>query len=179
MIQMCSLPFQLEDAIKILETIKNAGNLFYSSKEYIEACRKYKKTVRYFNYLKDKLEANNRKAMNAQQLRDRLQPLFHINTIACLNIAAVELKLKNAENAKNACDEVLLSDPNNAKALYRRGQAHIGLKNYDDALVDLELAYRSLPNDKNVQNEYQRAKEIWRNYQNQQKNVYKNLFQRI
>lgn len=96
-----------------------------------------------------------------------------------MNIAAVELKLKNAENAKNACDEVLVSDPNNAKALYRRGQAHIDLKNYDDALVDLELAYRSLPNDKNIQNEYQRAKEIWRNYQNQQKNVYKNLFQRI
>lgn len=169
----------MEEAVQVLESIKNAGNLFFSSKEYIEARRKYKKSVRYFNYLKDKLEANYRGGLKAQELREKLQPIFQINNVACLNIAAVELKLSNAENAKNACDEVLLNEPTNAKALYRRGQAHIGLKNYDDALIDLELAYRTMPNDKNIQNELQKAKEVWRNYQNQQMNVYKNLFERI
>lgn len=135
--------------------------------------------MRYFNYLKDKLEAVHRNELKIYEIREKLQSLYQINGIVCLNIAAVELKLNNAENAKNACDEVLLTESANPKALYRRGQAHIVLKNYDDALVDLEQAYRSLPNDKNIQNEYQRAKEIWRNYQNQQKNVYKNLFDRI
>lgn len=159
--------------------MKNAGNLFFGNKEYVEANRKYKKTVRYFNFLKDKLEAIHRKGLTVQELREKLQAIYHINSIVCLNIAAVELKLNNAENAKNSCDEVLLSDPSNAKALYRRGQAHVVLKNYDDALVDLEQAHRALPLDRNIQNEYQRAKEIWRNYQNQQKNVYKNLLERI
>ncbi|XP_055307468.1 peptidyl-prolyl cis-trans isomerase D [Sitodiplosis mosellana] len=171
--------FTIEQAVAILESIKTAGNLFFGNKEYVDANRKYKKTLRYFNYLKDKLEAIHRKGLTVQQLREKLQALHQINSVVCLNIAAVELKLNNAENAKNSCDEVLLNDPNNAKALYRRGQAHVVLKNYDDALVDLEQAYRSLPLDKNIQNEYQRAKEIWRNYQNQQKNVYKNLFERI
>lgn len=169
----------MEEAMEILESIKAAGNFFFTRKEYVQACRKYKKTVRYFNYLKDKLETAQRKVLKIQELREKLQPLYQINTVVCLNIAAVELKLNNAENAKNACDEVLLTEPTNPKALYRRGQAHQQLKNYDDALVDLEQAYRSLPNDKNIQNEYQRAKEIWRNYQNQQKTVYKNLFERI
>lgn len=171
--------FQIEEAIEILESIKNAGNTFYANKEYVEACRKYKKTVRYFNYLKDKLEAKYRKDLTVEELRHKLQQVIQINVVVCLNLAAGELKLCNASEAKNACDEVLLNDPTNAKALYRRGQAHIELKNYDDALIDLEQAYRSLPSDKNIQNEYQRAKEIWRNYQNQQKNAYKNLFERI
>lgn len=156
-----------------------AGNSFFKEKKYVESCRKYKKTVRYYNFLKDKLETKYRKGLTIQELREKLQNLHQINSVGCLNLSAVELKLNNVENAKNACDEVLLVDPNNAKALYRRGQAHIGLKNYDDALIDLEQAYRSLPKDKNIQNEYQRAKEIWRNYQNQQRNVYKNLFERI
>lgn len=144
--------------------------------EYIEARRKYRKGVRYFNFLKDKLEEIHRNGLTVHQLREKLQAIYHIHLNVCLNIAAVELKLNNAENAKSFCDEVLLNDPCNAKALYRRGQAHVVLKNYDDALVDLEQAYRSLPLDKNIQHEYQRAKEIWRNYQNQQKNIYKNLF---
>lgn len=170
---------QLEQAIEMLESIKNAGNLFFSMKEYVDARRKYKKAVRYFNFFKDQLEAKYRTDEQIQDVKEKLQPLNQLNVVVCLNIAAVELKLSNAESAKNACDEVLLNDPANAKALYRRGQAHISLKNYDDALIDLELAYRSLPNDKNIQSELHKAKEIWRNYQNQQMDVYKNLFERI
>ena len=168
--------FTIEEAVEILESIKRAGNLFFGTKDYVEANRKYKKTLRYYNYLKDKLEAVHRIGLTVHQLREKLQPLHQISAAVCLNIAAVELKLNNAENARNSCDEVLLNDPNNAKALYRRGQAHVVLKNYDDALIDLEQAHRSLPLDKNIQNEFQKAKEIWRNYQNQQKDVYKNLF---
>lgn len=171
--------FQIEQAIELLESMKAAGNLFFSMKEYVDARRKYKKSVRYFNFFKDQLEAKYRTDSNVHEVKEKLQPLNQANIVVCLNIAAVELKLCNAENAKNACDEVLLNDPTNAKALYRRGQAHISLKNYDNALIDLELAYRSLPNDKNIQNELHKAKEIWRNYQNQQMDVYKNLFERI
>lgn len=144
----------------------------------MEACRKYKKTVRYFNFLKDKLESD-RNGINILQLREKLLPIFQINTTVSLNIAACELKHHNFINTKNACDEVLLNDPKNAKALYRRGQAQIGLKNYDDAIKDLELANRLLPNDKNIQKEYQRAVNIWRTYNDQQKIIYQNMFERI
>lgn len=165
--------------MQILESMKTAGNVFYKRAEFVEACRKYKKTVRYFNFLKDKLEKTNRNGLNILQLRESLQPIYQINTTASLNIAACELKLSKFVNTRNACDEVLLSEPKNAKALYRRGQAQIELKNYDDAIKDLELANRLLPNDKNVQKEFERAKAVWRNYNNEQKIVYKDLFERI
>lgn len=163
----------------MLEPIKEAGNLFFKNREYVEANRKYKKGLRYFNHLKDKFEESHRKELKPYELRKKLDPIYEVNYNVYLNIGAVELKLNNPETAREACDEVLLNDPQNAKALYRRGQAHIALKNYDDGLVDLEQAHRYMPSDKLIQNGYQRAKEIWRNYQNQQKSVYKNLFQRL
>lgn len=146
--------------------------MYFVEKNYVDACRKYKKAIRYLNYLTDKLE----QIYGRAQVKEELQKLSATSTSIYLNIAATELKLNAFANARNACNEVLLKDPNNTKALYRRGQAQIGLKNYDDAIVDFELAYRLLPNDKNVCQEYQKAKEIWRNYQNEQKIVYKNLF---
>lgn len=171
--------FQIDEAVQVLELIKEAGNIFFKNNEHVKANRKYKKEVRYFNFFKEKLEVAHRTGLKPHELRKKLNPIYDINYSVCLNIGAVELKLNNPEVARNACDEVLQNDPQNAKALYRRGQAHIALKNYDDALVDLEQANRFMPNDKLIQNGYQRAKEIWRNYQNQQKDVYKNLFERF
>lgn len=162
-----------------MESIKNAGNSFFTAGEYVQACRKYKKAVRYFNYLKDKLEIIHRCGLSPTQLREKLQTLFHINSVVYLNIAACELKMNNAANAKDACDAVLLYDATNAKALYRRGQAHVQLKNYDDALVDLQQAHRSMPNNENIQKEYKRAKEAWSVYQSEQKNKFKNLFDKF
>lgn len=94
-------------------------------------------------------------------------------------MAAVELKLTNFSNAKYSCNEVLRGEPRNAKALYRRGQAEIGLKNYDEAVRDLKTAHQLLPNNKSVLAEFQRAKEHWKDYHKMQKRVYQNLFQRF
>lgn len=162
---------QFEEAIDTLESIKNAGNFYFTIHKYVEACRKYKKAVRYLNVFTDKFNQILRNSSeNAKEEWRKIYISIH------LNIAATELKLNGFLNAKNACNDVLSKDPNNTKALYRRGQAQIGLKNYDDAIVDFELVNRLMPNDKNVCQEYQKAKEIWRNYQNEQKIVYKNLF---
>lgn len=165
---------QVDGIIDILESIKIAGNLYFTKKCFVEACRKYKKSVRYLNFFTDKLEQSYQ--LNKMQEKEDLQKLLPIKTSIYLNIAATELKLHSFADARNACNEVLLKEPNNPKALYRRGQAEIALKNYDDAVLDFELANRLLPNDKYVCQEYQKAKEIWRNYQNEQKIVFQNLF---
>lgn len=164
---------QFGEAIDILESIKNAGNFYFTIHKYVEACRKYKKAVRYFNLFTDNFNQILRKSSDDIHAKEEWRKIcISIH----LNIAATELKLNGFLNAQNACNDVLSKDPNNTKALYRRGQAQIGLKNYDDAIVDFELVNRLMPNDKNVCQEYQKAKEIWRNYQNEQKIVYKNLF---
>lgn len=169
---------QINEAEKILNRIRAAGNYFYDRNMNVESCRKYKKTIRYYNYFADKLGGCLTNG-SANELKKILQPLHRCYLLTCLNVAAVELKLMNFKNAKYSCNEVLRCEPRNAKALYRRGQAEMGLKNYDEAVRDLKTAHQLMPTNKKILDEFQRAKEHWRNYHKLQKIVYKNLFQRI
>lgn len=172
------MSLQISDAEKILNRIREAGNYFFERDMYVESCRKYKKTIRYYNFFKDKIAGCITNG-NAADVKVALQPLTHCYMITCLNVAAVELKLANFSNAKQSCNEVLKVESRNAKALYRRGQAEIGLKNYDEALRDLKMAHQMLPNNKNVLDEFHRAKEHWKDYHKFQKTVYKDLFERL
>ena len=58
-----------------------------------------------------------------------------------LNIAACNIKSKDFETAVQACDEALKLEPNNTKALYRRGRAltlpiNSGIADFEKAMVD-------------------------------------------
>lgn len=81
----------------ILNSIKEAGNLFYSKCDYLAAARRYKKADRYFIFFKSILKTDvklHKRELNGFQL------------VNYLNMSAVELKLENFTDAKNACIEV-------------------------------------------------------------------------
>lgn len=67
-------------------------------------------------------------------------------------------------------------DKSNSKALFRRGQAEIALKNYDEALKDLSRAHMLSPGSKIILNEFDRVKKYWMDYHSKQKKIYQNLF---
>lgn len=54
-----------------------------------------------------------------------------------LNIAACQLQRGKYNHVVTNCDKVLLTDPGNMKAMYRRGTALINLQEYDRAKEDL------------------------------------------
>lgn len=68
-------------------------------------------------------------------------------------------------------------DPNNCKAFYRRGQAQIGLKNYEDGLEDLKKALTLYPNNKLISQEYEKALMIQRQYREYEKEIFMKMFQ--
>lgn len=183
----------------ILQVIKSAGNQLFAENDYVNSNRKYKKFVRYYNFFNDKLTAKQSKKADANNENKALAELY---MKIQLNIAAVELKLEHFSYARNACDEVchgkstetehflneispsfrlqvLKTDPNCAKALFRRGQAEVKMKNYDEALQNLGAALRLIPNNKNIIQELERAKKQWKDYHKLQQIAYKDLFKRI
>lgn len=93
-----------------------------------------------------------------------------------INMAAVELKLGNYEFAKIECTEAIRLDPNCSKAYYRRGQAHRNMRNYEEAIKDLKHAHQLLPENKQILSELNAAKLQLANYNKQQRNALKNLF---
>lgn len=56
-----------------------------------------------------------------------------------------------------SCDEVLKYIASNAKALLRRGQAHLLLNNVDSALEDLRATQKLLPTNQDVRAELNRC----------------------
>ncbi len=67
-----------------------------------------------------------------------------------LNIALGNLKLKNWERAATQCDAVLLHDPRNVKALYRRARASFERRLFQTAISDLRKAHKLAPTDRAV-----------------------------
>ncbi len=86
----------MDDILKILNSIKNAGNYFFKLERYAEASHKYNKAERYYaHYAKATHLSKDNKA--------QLETFYLTN---CLNCAAVALKLLNFDDAKTACNMV-------------------------------------------------------------------------
>lgn len=157
--------FNVEEMLQILSCIKEAGNFYYKNRRFVEAARKYKKAIRYYNYFMDRT--------NFPQDKQRLND-FHIYNL--LNYAAVELKLQHHQDVIFACNEVVKLRDDNAKAFFRRGLARASLKLYESALDDLKVAYKLSPDDKNILNEFERVKRLLMDYRRSEKSAYSKLF---
>jgi tetratricopeptide (TPR) repeat protein len=68
-----------------------------------------------------------------------------LKQVSRLNAAMAYLKIKQYSKAIESASEVLKKDPNNPKALFRRGVAYIETQSYDKAKTDLELLSKNEP----------------------------------
>jgi tetratricopeptide (TPR) repeat protein len=85
------------------------------------------------------------------------------------NMAACHLKNSNWEKAIFACEKALSKSENNAKALFRRAQANIHLKNLDKAETDLRKALEIDPKDAGIRTELAKIKQVRKEYEENSK----------
>lgn len=160
------MEFNVEQMINILTTIRNAGNYHFKSGNNVEAIRRYNKAIRYYQFFSN----------STLSAPDRCR-LEKANAINCVNIAAVHLKSRNFLEAIQVCNEALKLHPTNSKALFRRGQAEIELKNYENAINDLKRAYNLVPECKMILEEFNRAKHFLLEYRDKEKKSFQKMFQ--
>merc|ERR1712136_545496 len=165
------LDFFLEDnQAKVLEicgVIKNAGNTFYRSKEYSKAVRKYTKACRYLSSLRD--------AMGTTEDEEE-EKIRAVEVPLKLNIAACHLANKSWDDARKECEDVIEVQESNSKAIFRRGQALLGMNDFDGALKDLQKVRELRPDDKGVLNEIARAKKAKLDMVKKEKQLYSKMF---
>jgi len=99
------------------------------------ALGRYKKVGELFNYIDNMKEENKTKAKELKKLAE-------------LNQAACQLKLKNFEDARKACNNVLKDDKNNMKALFRRAQCDFESKNFLECIDDVKKVIGLEPQNK-------------------------------
>jgi len=104
---------------------KETGSDLFKRGRITLALERYKKVIDLFNHTDNFKEENKAKAKDLKKVCE-------------LNLAACHIKVKDYSAAKKSCTNVLKDERENVKALFRRAQADIALKNYMDAMADLK-----------------------------------------
>ncbi|KAI4498680.1 hypothetical protein M0802_006147 [Mischocyttarus mexicanus] len=151
---------------EVIRKIKDSGNHYFSKKNYVDAGRKYKKALRYYDWM-----------IKIKNVPDTMEDsITDLKVTIMLNFAAVQLKKKDYRSAVKLCNEVLEIDKSSSKAYFRRGQAHMGLNEYDIGLMDLKHALAESPNNKDILKEIEKVKKVMNSYLVVEKATFQRMF---
>ncbi|XP_067042063.1 peptidyl-prolyl cis-trans isomerase D-like [Acropora muricata] len=170
----------VEKVLMEVELLKSIGNEQFKAQNYEEAEKKYAKTLRYLKRIDSDDETDSSEGENdapkdekASGSEEKIKTL----SISCyLNRAACKGKLGDHSGAVEDCNEVLNMDTSNVKALYRRGQANTNMKDFEQALTDLQAAAKLAPSDKSIRSEIARLKKLMEEKRNKDRQIYSKLF---
>ena len=129
--------------LKIANNIRVAANERHRERDYATSARLYTIALRFLDRFSLREETE---FLDEKQMGDDL-------SICLLNRSASNVKLGSSFSLKQAahdCRTVLLREPDNAKALYRLGEAMMGLRSYESALTSFTEAARLQPQDPKV-----------------------------
>jgi len=163
------IDFKNQGAVKeVTEKVKAIGNDLFKKGDSLKALRKYKKAIRYL--VKADVDSSSDKEDNKDlEMKKMLISLL-------LNSAACNLKIKEAQSAYEDCVEVLALDNDNVKAMYRKAQASIELKDFDNAKNTLTKANTLDPENKAVVGELNKIKKMIADKKQQEKQMYAKMF---
>lgn len=151
-----------EEKIKQSELNKNKGTELFKRGKYELAIKKYSKVP---EFLKDEVFDLEKDKENA----DKLQ------LAAYLNLAMCNLKLKNFNDAKDACNSALKFDPKNEKGLFRLGQAYTGMGEYDEAIKNFEQVVENNSENKDAANQILGCKQKIKESKTKEKALYSKM----
>jgi len=110
--------------------------------------------------------------MNAEQKAEVAKLTLSLQ----LNLAVCYAKLEQHKEAIKHCDAALELDDQSAKALFRRANARIALKAYDEASKDLKAAAKLAPEDKQVIKAQARVKKLVDHQKAKERKMYSKMF---
>ncbi|XP_065158673.1 LOW QUALITY PROTEIN: peptidyl-prolyl cis-trans isomerase D-like [Atheta coriaria] len=150
----------------VVYDIKESGNYFFNKQDYTESGRKYRKVIRYIDYVIAHCPNHERNV------------LYKMKTHSLSNLAAVMLKKGEYAEVVRICSEILEYNENNAKAAYRRGVTHLKLKEYDFAIKDFEKALTLTPNENRIEQLCATARKHRLKYIQHERDIYSKMFQK-
>lgn len=138
------LPFQ--ERLSIGDAKRERGNFWYSRGDYSNAAHCYRRAL---DFLDDM-------GLNLSESPADLQLLLDTRLKVYNNLTATQMKMKAYEAALKSVDFVLKVQPNNVKALYRKGKILADQGNYSEAVSVLKKALKLEPDTKIIQQELSR-----------------------
>jgi peptidyl-prolyl isomerase D len=155
----------ISEKLQVLNDIKESGNFFYRAGNILKSAEKYMKCARYYKHFKDITTDET----EVKQLDD-------IQLVNLTNLAATELKIESYNDVLSTCNEAIKLHDKNFKAFYRRGIANVKVKNFEDAVEDLEVALKLQPGNHEIRKKLDHAKKVLKDYRNVEKEKYQKMF---
>ncbi|XP_013102082.2 FK506-binding protein 59 isoform X2 [Stomoxys calcitrans] len=152
--------FTPEERLTHSKIYKEKGTKYFKKENYSLALKMYKKCV-------DVLDSN------SDEESHKLKAAAYSNQALCYQ------KTNDHFEAKQACNETLKLEPNNIKALYRRGQCNVTVAEYDEALLDFQKVLELEPTNKAAQNQIQICKHKIKEAKDKEKKIYANMFSKL
>lgn len=152
-----------EEKVAAAAVKKEKGNKAFKEGNLKAARTHYDKAVSTINY--DKNFTDDLKA----QSKDLKKSCW-------LNLAAVQLKLKDYTDVKSNCGKVLQVDPSNIKALYRRAQAYVATQDFLEAEVDVKAGLLNEPQNAELLHLHKRIKALQKDQNAKAAKMYSKMF---
>ncbi|KAK6168345.1 hypothetical protein SNE40_020899 [Patella caerulea] len=156
-----------EKILQIVDAVKAIGTEQIKKQNYELAKKKYEKALKYIHTILDE--------MSLTEEEENEIGRSHVLSLL-LNLALCCLKLKKYDEVNENCIEALEIDATNAKALFRRAQACSAAQNWDEAIIHLNAALKSEPNDAGIKKEIHRVHAEKKAYKDNQKKMYSKMF---
>nr|KAF6452346.1 FKBP prolyl isomerase 4 [Molossus molossus] len=146
--------------------VKERGTVYFKEGKYKQAALQYKKIVSWLEY---ESSFPNEDAQKAQALR----------LASHLNLAMCHLKLQAFSAAIESCNKALELDSNNEKGLFRRGEAHLAVNDFDLARADFQKVLQLYPGNKAAKAQLAICHQRIRKQLAREKKLYANMFERL
>uniref|UniRef100_A0A2R5LG15 peptidylprolyl isomerase n=1 Tax=Ornithodoros turicata TaxID=34597 RepID=A0A2R5LG15_9ACAR len=154
------------------EKIEQSGICKSKGTNFLKA-GKYELALQYYKRAVDLLEHEENLEGEKKEKRDALMLANYLNTALC------HLKVDNFHDTIAACTSALALDPKNEKALFRRGQAYVGTKEFDVALKDFEQVLKVDANNKAARNQLSICQTKLSQELQREKQFYKSIFDKM
>ncbi|XP_065196314.1 inactive peptidyl-prolyl cis-trans isomerase FKBP6-like [Sycon ciliatum] len=152
-----------EQILAVINAEREAGNDFFSRKMISKAMSKYGRAI-------GLLENINLHSEQEEHIwKQALLKLY-------LNISLCCIKQTKSVRALMYCRKILDMEPNNVKALYRLGQAHNQLGEFDKARSYLVQASKVAPSNRDIVTELRRLDDHVKQYKNAERETCRRMF---
>ncbi|CAF1612912.1 unnamed protein product [Rotaria magnacalcarata] len=160
--------WSMNDAEKLeqAEVLKKRAGELFTGGHYQAAVKKYNKIGDYLQTANHESEDDKKKA---QELKLSAQS----NTALCY------LKLNDYVECIRSCEKALELDPKNEKCLFRRGQCHLAMSNFEEALKDFHDVQKLNPSNSAAAQSIQKCRDQIKAYQQKEKQLYANIFAKM
>lgn len=156
-----------EEKVAFGTSRKEVGSALLKAGRLQLALQRYEKVSQLFDYIDEDMSEENKAEAKA------------LKQAAEANKAVVHMKLGNWSEVHLACDTVLKEDRGNVKAIYRRAQAQLHLRNFLDSIADCKKVIELDATNKEARALLKQAQAGQKEEDNKTKGLYANMYKAL